>query len=70
MRKTINPVSTPGLQPPSITKTLKHYQRKKSKLVKEQQPAQPTEEIVDRLNDIGKTYLFCVYYKPQINDPL
>lgn len=70
MRKPKNPVATPSLKPPSISQTLKHYQRKKIKSINETQPVQPTEETVDRLNIIGKTYPFCVNYKPQINDPL
>lgn len=70
MRKTTSPVSTPGLQAPSLTKTLRSYHRRSKKPMQEIKPVQPTEETVDRLNDIGKTYPFCVYYKSQSNDPL
>ena len=70
MRKTSNRINTPGLQSPSITKTLKNYHRDEKKQVNGPKPVQPTEEIVDRLNDIGKTYPFCVYYRQQKNDPL
>ena len=70
MRKTSSRNITPGLQSPSLTKTLGHYRRKEKKQVNDSKPVQPTEEIVDRLNDIGKTYPFCVYYRQQKNDPL
>lgn len=70
MRKTSPRIATPGLQPPAITKTLKHYQRNIKKTIDAVTAVQPTEEIVDRLNDIGKTYPFCVYYRSQSNDPL
>jgi hypothetical protein len=69
MRKTSSPVPTPGLQAPRLSKTLKHYRHNIKKTI-EKKPVHPTEEIVDRLNDIGKTYPFCVYYRPQNNDPL
>ena len=70
MRKTGTRISTPGLQPPTIAKTLKHYHRGTKKQTAQKKHEQPTEETVDRLNDIGKTYPFCVYYRPQLNDPL
>jgi hypothetical protein len=70
MAKSNSPVSTPGLQPPSISRTLKHYHRNTKKRHEKRKLVQPTEETVDRLNDIGKTYPFCVYYRPQLNDPL
>lgn len=70
MRKTSTQISVPRTQPPSIAKTLKDYQRSNSKIKHESKPVQQTEETVDRLNDIGKTYPFCVYYRPQVNDPL
>jgi hypothetical protein len=69
MRKTSSHVATPGLQAPRLSKTLKQYRHNIKKTI-EKKPVQPTEEIVDRLNDIGKTYPFCVYYRPQNNDPL
>ena len=70
MRKTTSKIATPGLQAPRLTTTLRHYHRNTKDSTKETEPVQPTEEIVDRLNDIGKTYPFCVYYRPQNNDPL
>lgn len=70
MRKTTSKIATPGLQPPQLTKTLKNYHRIAKKSSRETTPVQPTEEAVDRLNIIGKTYPFCVYYRPQVNDPL
>lgn len=70
MRKTTAHVATPGLQAPLLTKTFRHYHRNTKKLINTKKPVAPTEEIVDRLNDIGKTYPFCVYYKSQLNDPL
>lgn len=70
MRKASAHFTAPGSQPPSIAKTLKHYHRNKKKPLDEKKPVEPTEDIVDRLNDIGKTYPFCVYYRPQTNDPL
>lgn len=30
----------------------------------------PTEELVKRLNQLGKQYPFCVYYKQKDHDPL
>ena len=69
MRKTTSKIITPGLHPPRLTTTLKHY-RRSTKDSKETEPVQPTEEVIDRLNIIGKTYPFCVYYRPQVNDPL
>jgi hypothetical protein len=70
MRKTGSRISTPGLQPPTITRTLRNYHRNTKKPEEVEKPVQPTEEIIDRLNNIGKTYPFCVYYRPQVNDPL
>jgi hypothetical protein len=70
MRKASTQFSTPGLKPPSLTRTLKHFDRNAKKPIDTKKPVAPTEEIVDRLNDIGKTYPFCVYYKSQTNDPL
>jgi hypothetical protein len=70
MRKTTSRMLAPVLQPPSISKTLKHYRRNSKKATSEKKPEQPTEETIHRLNNIGKTYPFCVYYRPQTNDPL
>lgn len=70
MRKTVAHISGPALQPPAATKMVKHYSHKDKNANQDKQPVQPNEEIVDRLNDIGKTYPFCVYYRPQSNDPL
>jgi hypothetical protein len=70
MTKSNSPVSTPVQQPPNISRTLRHYHRNAKKPIEKKQPVQPTEEIVDRLNDIGKTYPFCVNYRQQSNDPL
>jgi hypothetical protein len=70
MRKTTSQITKPALPPPSISTTLKHYNRHQKNLFKKTEPVQPTEETVDRLNTIGKTYPFCVYYKQQTNDPL
>lgn len=69
MRKSSSHILTPNLQAPSISKTLKQY-RHNTKKPMAKKPVQPTEETVDRLNDIGKTYPFCVYYRSQTNDPL
>lgn len=33
-------------------------------------PPPPNEETVNKLNDIGQEYPFCVYYKTRNNDPL
>jgi hypothetical protein len=30
----------------------------------------PTEEAVERVNQLGKQYPFCVYYKQKDHDPL
>jgi hypothetical protein len=30
----------------------------------------PSEETIERLNQIGKQYPFCVYYKQKDHDPL
>jgi hypothetical protein len=30
----------------------------------------PTEETIERLNQLGKQYPFCVYYKQKDHDPL
>jgi len=70
MRKSSSHITPRGLRTPSIAKTLKHYNRSNKNAANDAKPVQPTEEIVDRLNDIGKTYPFCVYYRQQKNDPL
>jgi hypothetical protein len=70
MRKTTSKIISPGLQSHRLTSTLKHYRRNRKDSTKETEPVKPTEEAVDRLNIIGKTYPFCVYYRPQVNDPL
>ncbi|SEO63827.1 hypothetical protein [Niastella yeongjuensis] len=30
----------------------------------------PSEEMIERLNQLGKQYPFCVYYKQKDHDPL
>jgi|GEM_PF-4615365 hypothetical protein len=70
MRKSGTHISTPGLQPPKINRTLKDFQRDKKNAEPVKKTEQPTEEMVHRLNDIGKSYPFCVYFRHQVNDPL
>ena len=76
MRKTKVHIATPGIQPPNITRTLKQYRGNKKDLPEKKdftetkKTERPTDEVVHRLNDIGKTYPFCVYYRHQVNDPL
>jgi hypothetical protein len=70
MRKTSTRINIPSLQPPTITKTLTRFHTDDKKEVNDPTPVQPNEETVDRLNDIGKTYPFCVYYRQRKNDPL
>jgi hypothetical protein len=70
MRKTSTRINIPSLQPPTITKTLTRFHNDDKKEVNDPTPVQPNEETVDRLNDIGKTYPFCVYYRQRKNDPL
>lgn len=66
--------SPTSLDLPLITKTLprrlKHVQIKNQT---DQQPGsapEPTDETVTQLNQIGREYPFCVYYKHKVNDPL
>lgn len=59
---------------PLITKTLprhlKHTQSKKQTDQEAGSTPQPTDETVSQLNQIGREYPFCVYYKHKVNDPL
>lgn len=73
MKKSSASDYSPYLELPRITKTLpRHIIGKKAK-----QPDQlpnvtppPTEEMINKLNSIGREYPFCVYYKHRANDPL
>jgi hypothetical protein len=66
--------SPTSLDLPLITKTLprrlKHTQTKKQTDPKPGSTPQPTDETVTQLNQIGREYPFCVYYKQKRNDPL
>jgi hypothetical protein len=55
---------------PRITKTVSHIynDRKTREQIKPVSP--PSEEMVKKLNSIGREYPFCVNYKQKMNDPL
>jgi hypothetical protein len=70
-----------SLHSPVLTRTLRpYYQRKMRKLQtidpgpSSHRPAPatppPSEEMINRLNCIGREYPFCVYYREKKNDPL
>lgn len=71
-RKSASRFSSSTLDIPHISKTLPHNFNPRP--VKKQpvlpKPAPPSEEMLKYLNNIGKEYPFCVYYKQKLNDPL
>jgi hypothetical protein len=74
-------IVTTALQSPAITRTLPRYYQRKTRELPNVEPAPapaphradpspPSEDVITKLNGIGREYPFCVYYREKNNDPL
>ena len=76
MKKSSATIYSPALELPVITR--KFARRANRIRISSSAPVEivvnvvppPTEEMIERLNQLGRQYPFCVYYKQKDHDPL
>jgi hypothetical protein len=75
MKKSSATIYSPAMELPVITRrSARRANRNRINLTSVEHLSNavppPTEEAIERLNNLGKQYPFCVYYKQKDHDPL